>query len=66
MKETEKDKKEEPRRRNGPARLSAELPALTKTAFRNTMGGRGFAEASARAACSPSNAAAPRRSSCSI
>jgi hypothetical protein len=43
MKETEK--KEEPRRRNGPARLSAELPALTKTAFRNTMGGRGFAEA---------------------
>jgi hypothetical protein len=45
MAETEKDKKEEPRRRNGPARLSAELPALTKTAFRNTMGGRGFAEA---------------------
>jgi hypothetical protein len=43
MKET--DKKEEVRRRNGPARLSAELPALTKTAFRNTMGGRGFAEA---------------------
>src|SRR4051812_37740698 len=39
------DKKEEPRRRNGVSRLSAELPALTKTAFRNTMGGRGFAEA---------------------
>lgn len=43
MKET--DKKEEPRRRNGPTRLSAELPALTKVAFKNTMGGRGFAEA---------------------
>src|SRR3569833_531480 len=39
------EKKEEPRRRNGVARLSAELPALTKTAFRNTLGGRGFAEA---------------------
>ena len=37
------DKKEERSRRNGPARLSAELPGLTKTAFRNTMGGRGFA-----------------------
>jgi hypothetical protein len=46
MAENEKDhKKEEVRRRNGPARLSVELPALTKTAFRNTMGGRGFAEA---------------------
>jgi hypothetical protein len=45
MAETGKDKKEERSRRNGPARLSAELPALTKTAFRNTMGGRGFAEA---------------------
>ncbi len=43
MKETEK--KEEVRRRNGVTRLSSELPALTKTAFRNTMGGRGFAEA---------------------
>src|SRR4051812_4555856 len=43
MKET--DKKEEVRRRNGVTRLSSELPALTKTAFRNTMGGRGFAEA---------------------
>jgi hypothetical protein len=32
-------------RRNGPARLSAELPGLTKIAFRNTLGGRGFAEA---------------------
>ena len=43
---TEADKKkEEPRRRNGVTRLSSELPALTKTAFRNTMGGRGFAEA---------------------
>ena len=39
------EKKEEPRRRNGVARLSAELPALTKTAFRNSLGGRGFAEA---------------------
>lgn len=36
---------ENARRRNGLARLSSELPALTKTAFRNTMGGRGFAEA---------------------
>ena len=44
MTETDK-KKEEPRRRNGVTRLSSELPALTKTAFRNTMGGRGFAEA---------------------
>jgi len=35
----------EVRRRNGPARLSVELPALTRTAFRNTLGGRGFAEA---------------------
>jgi hypothetical protein len=43
MKET--DKKEEPQRRNGVARLSSELSALTKTAFRNTLGGRGFAEA---------------------
>ncbi|GAB2176097.1 DUF721 domain-containing protein [Dongia sp. agr-C8] len=39
------DKKEEPQRRNGVARLSSELSALTKTAFRNTLGGRGFAEA---------------------
>jgi len=39
------DKKEEIQRRNGVARLSANLPALTKTAFRNTLGGRGFAEA---------------------
>jgi hypothetical protein len=39
------EKKEEVRRRNAPTRLSAELPALTKTAFRNTLGGRGFAEA---------------------
>lgn len=38
-------KEEEPRRRNGVTRLSAELPALTKIAFRNTLGGRGFAEA---------------------
>jgi len=45
MKETEKDKEQAPRRRNGVTRLSSELPALTKTAFRNTMGGRGFAEA---------------------
>jgi len=43
MKET--DKKDEVQRRNGVARLSANLPGLTKTAFRNTMGGRGFAEA---------------------
>jgi hypothetical protein len=43
MKET--DKKEEPPRRNGVTRLSSQLPALTKTAFRNTLGGRGFAEA---------------------
>jgi hypothetical protein len=39
------DKKEEARRRNFPTRLSAELPGLTRTAFRNTLGGRGFAEA---------------------
>src|SRR4051812_31382455 len=45
MTESDKNKKEEPRRRNGVTRLSSELPALTKTAFRNTMGGRGFAEA---------------------
>jgi len=32
-------------RRNAPTRLSAELPGLTRTAFRNTLGGRGFAEA---------------------
>lgn len=32
-------------RRNALTRLSAELPGLTKTAFRNTLGGRGFAEA---------------------
>ena len=32
-------------RRNSPTRLSAELPGLTRTAFRNTLGGRGFAEA---------------------
>jgi hypothetical protein len=42
---TEKDKKAEPQRRNGVSRLSSELPGLTKTAFRNTLGGRGFAEA---------------------
>jgi hypothetical protein len=45
MAETEKNKTEERSRRNGPARLSAELSGLTKTAFRNTLGGRGFAEA---------------------
>jgi hypothetical protein len=33
------------RRRNAPTRLSAELASLTKMAFRNTLGGRGFAEA---------------------
>jgi hypothetical protein len=33
------------RRRHAPTRLSAELPSLTKMAFRNTLGGRGFAEA---------------------
>ena len=32
-------------RRNGPTRLSVELPGLTRIAFRNTLGGRGFAEA---------------------
>ncbi len=42
---SESGKKDEVRRRNGPVRLSAELPALTRTAFRNTVGGRGFAEA---------------------
>ena len=42
---TGKSKEEEPRRRNGVARLSANLPALTKTALRNSVGGRGFAEA---------------------
>jgi hypothetical protein len=41
----EAGKKEEVRRRNGVARLSSELSALTRTAFRNTLGGRGFAEA---------------------
>jgi hypothetical protein len=42
----EKEKpKEEMRRRNGVSRLSSELPSLTKAAFRNTQGGRGFAEA---------------------
>jgi hypothetical protein len=45
MAETEKDKRDQVRRRNVPTRLSAELPALTKTAFRNSLGGRGFAEA---------------------
>jgi hypothetical protein len=39
------EKKEEQRRRNGVSRLSSELPGLTKIAFRNTLGGRGFAEA---------------------
>jgi hypothetical protein len=42
---TDEKKKEEPQRRNNVARLSSELPGLTKTAFRNTLGGRGFAEA---------------------
>jgi hypothetical protein len=32
-------------RRNGIARLSSELPALTRTVFKNSAGGRGFAEA---------------------
>ena len=41
---TKKDE-DAPRRRNTPTRLSAELPALTRTAFRNSVGGRGFAEA---------------------
>src|SRR5690242_13112587 len=45
MAEKTSEKTEEVRRRNGVARLSANLPALTKTAFRNTLGGRGFAEA---------------------
>jgi hypothetical protein len=36
---------EDTRRRNAPTRLSAELPGLTRTAFRNTLGGHGFAEA---------------------
>jgi hypothetical protein len=39
------EKKEDARRRNFPTRLSAELPGLTRSAFRNTLGGRGFAEA---------------------
>lgn len=39
------EQKPEQRRRNAPTRLSAELPALTRTAFRNSAGGRGFAEA---------------------
>ena len=39
------EKTPEASRRNTTARLSAELPALTKMAFRNTVGGRGFAEA---------------------
>jgi hypothetical protein len=45
MAETEKNKREEKPRRNGVARLSSELSGLTKTAFRNSLGGRGFAEA---------------------
>jgi hypothetical protein len=36
---------EDPPRRNATTRLSVELPALTRTAFRNTLGGRGFVEA---------------------
>jgi hypothetical protein len=36
---------ESERRRSGLTRLSAELPVLTRTAFRKTLGGRGFAEA---------------------
>jgi hypothetical protein len=39
------EKKDDAPRRNFPTRLSAELPGLTRTAFRNTLGGRGFAEA---------------------
>jgi hypothetical protein len=39
------EKKEDAPRRNAPTRLAAELPGLTRTAFRNTLGGRGFAEA---------------------
>src|SRR5690348_11908689 len=39
------EKKDTIPRRNGPTRLSVELPGLTRTAFRNTLGGRGFAEA---------------------
>ncbi len=39
------EKKEDAQRRNAPTRLSVELPGLTRTAFRNTLGGRGFAEA---------------------
>src|SRR5215467_948390 len=42
---SDEKKKEEVRRRYGVTRLSAELPALTKIAFKNTLGGRGFAEA---------------------
>jgi hypothetical protein len=42
---TDEKKKEDVQRRNGVTRLSSELPGLTKTAFRNTLGGRGFAEA---------------------
>ncbi|HVZ02529.1 MAG TPA: DciA family protein [Dongiaceae bacterium] len=38
-------KDEDAPRRNAPTRLAAELPGLTRTAFRNTLGGRGFAEA---------------------
>jgi hypothetical protein len=39
------EKKEAAPRRNTTTRLSAELPGLTRAAFRNTLGGRGFAEA---------------------
>jgi hypothetical protein len=39
------EKKDDTPRRNAPTRLSAQLPGLTRTAFRNTLGGRGFAEA---------------------
>ncbi|HEY4162912.1 MAG TPA: DciA family protein [Dongiaceae bacterium] len=41
--ESEAEKPE--KRRNAPTRISAELPSLTKMAFRKTLGGRGFAEA---------------------
>jgi hypothetical protein len=41
----QQEQRREERRRKAPTRLAAELPALTKMAFRNTLGGRGFAEA---------------------
>ena len=42
---TDKERDAARRRGTGPTRLAVELPGLTRTAFRNSAGGRGFAEA---------------------